>query len=96
MSFSRLYDYYILPSQIKILFADYNSIEYDVIDSYIFLCDVYKNGYMNKKEFICVKIKKRNEESIYCNNMDFEQFMDKCLFGNQSINQKTSLTKKQK
>jgi hypothetical protein len=81
----RLYDYYILPAQVKILFAYYNTNEYDVIDSFIFWCDVYKDGYMSKKEFICVKIKKPNDETIYCNNMDFEQFIDKCLFANNSI-----------
>jgi len=76
---SRLYEYNILPYQIDLLFEDYDISTYEFIDSFIYLCDVYDYGYMKKKEFICVKIKKRDEASIHCKNMDFEKFIQLCV-----------------
>lgn len=79
MSSKLYYDYKILPKQIITIFADYNVNTYDLIDSYVFTCDVYSDGCTKKTEYICIKIKKKNENTIYCNNMNFEKFLQNCI-----------------
>lgn len=75
---TRLYDYVLLPQQMNILFENYSVFTYEVIDSYIYACNVYRNGNTSKVEYICVKIKKMDEPlTISC--MDFTEFMGKCL-----------------
>jgi len=75
----------ILPDQILALFKEYNIVTYEVVDSYVFLCDVCNDdGFVKKTEFICVKIKKRGEPTIYCNNSDLQVFFAKCIL-NQSF-----------
>lgn len=78
MSEITYYDYGILPKQIMKIFADYNVNTHDLIDSYVFTCDVYSDGCTKKTEYICIKIKKKNETTTYCNNMNFEHFLQKC------------------
>ncbi len=75
----KLYDYMILPTQLSILFEDYSIITYEIVDSYVYICDVYTNGVTKKTEFICVKIKKYGEPTIYCSSMDLTLFLEKCL-----------------
>jgi len=60
------------------IFADFNVNTHDLIDSYVFTCDVYSDGCTKKTEYICIKIKKKNETTIYCNNMNFSLFLQKC------------------
>jgi hypothetical protein len=62
----------------NILFENYSVFEYELVDSYIYACNVYRNGTISKVEYICVKIKKMDEPLIIC-CMDFTEFMGKCL-----------------
>lgn len=83
---TRLYDYILLPQQMNILFEKYSILTHEVIDSYIYICDVYKDGYTKKTEYICVKVKKHGEPStIYCNSMDFAEFMGKCILNKTKV-----------
>jgi hypothetical protein len=76
---TRLYDYILLPQQLSILFEYYSILTYEVLDSYIYACDVCNGGTIKKTEFICVHIKKYGEPTIYSNSMAFTEFMGKCL-----------------
>jgi hypothetical protein len=78
MSALSYYDYKILPKQIMKIFADYTVYTHDLIDSYVFTCHVYSDGCTKKTEYICIKIKKKNETTVYCNNMNFALFLEKC------------------
>jgi hypothetical protein len=94
----RLYNYMILPDQIRALFKEYNAFTYEVVDSYVFLCDVCNDdGCVKKTEFICVKIRKRGEQTIYCNNSDLQVFFAKFIL-NQSfiLNGKNDIYSKEK
>lgn len=53
----KLYDYILLPQQLNILFKKYSIFTHEVIDSYIYICDVYTDGNTKKMEYICVQIK---------------------------------------
>ena len=89
-----LYNYMILPDQIRALFKEYNIFTYELVDSYVFLCDVCNDdGCVKKTKFICVKIKKRGEPTIYCNNSDLQVFFAKCIL-NQSfiLNEKNDIS----
>lgn len=78
MSEISYYDYKILPKQIIKIFAEYSIYTHDLIDSFVFTCDVYSDGCTKKTEYISIKIKKKNETTIYCNNMNFSLFLQKC------------------
>ena len=82
----KLYDYMILPEQLTLLFTEYNMVTYSLIDSYVYNCDVYSDGNTSKREFICVKIKKHGEPTIYCNSMNFNEFLGKSI-----LNQNNSI-----
>jgi hypothetical protein len=76
---TRLYDYVLLPEQLNILFEDYSVFTDEVIDSYIYICDVCSDGIIKKREFICVHIQKNGKPTIYSNSMDFGELMAKCI-----------------
>jgi hypothetical protein len=76
---TRIYDYNLLPQQWNILFDKYDISTYEVLDSYVYVCDVYKDGITKKTEFICVKIKKYNEPTIYSKSIDLLTFLEKCI-----------------
>jgi hypothetical protein len=76
---TRLYDYVLLPEQLKILFEDYSIFTHEVIDSYIYICDVCTDGIIKKTEFICVHIQKYGKQTIYSNSMDFTTFLGTCI-----------------
>lgn len=73
---NRLYNYIILPQQVSILFEKYKNFTHDVVDSYIYLCDVYNDGFMKKTNYICVKIKKKGNSTIQCNHMELTLFLN--------------------
>jgi hypothetical protein len=75
----RLYDYILLPQQMNILFETYSVFTHEIIDSYIYVCDVCNDGTTKKTEFICVHIKKYDEPTIYSNSMNFATFMERSL-----------------
>lgn len=83
------YDYKILPKQIMTIFSDYNANTHDFVDSYVFTCDVYSDGSTKKTEYICIKIKKKNENTVYCNNMNFALFLEKCNSNDDSDSDET-------
>lgn len=76
---TRLYDYILLPQQMNILFENYSVFTHEVIDSYIYICDICSDTSIKKTEFICVHIKKYGEPTIYSKSIDFSKFMEKCL-----------------
>ena len=76
---TRIYDYVLLPQQLNILFDKYDILTYEVLDSYVYVCDVYKDGITKKTEFICVQIKKNGEPTIYSKSIDLLTFLEKCL-----------------
>jgi hypothetical protein len=76
---TRLYDFVLLPEQLKILFEDYSVFTDEVIDSYIYICDVCSDGIIKKTEFICVQIQKNGKPTIYSKSMDFTIFLGQCL-----------------
>ena len=47
---TRIYDYMLLPEQLNIyiLFDKYDIFTYEVLDSYVYACDVYKDGTTKK------------------------------------------------
>jgi hypothetical protein len=75
----RLYDYILLPQQLNILYEKYSIFTHEVLDSYVYVCDVYTCGRTTKTEYICVKIKKLNEPTIHSTCMDLNTFLEKCI-----------------
>jgi hypothetical protein len=75
----KIYDYILLPQQLNILFEKYNVFTYEVLDSYVYVCDVYNDGATKKTEFICVHIKEIDKPTVYSNCMDLHTFLEKCL-----------------
>jgi len=76
---TRIYDYILLPQQLNILFEYYSVFTYEVVDSYVYVCDVYKDGITKKTEFICVQIKKYDEPTIYSKSIALNVFLEACL-----------------
>jgi hypothetical protein len=76
---TRIYDYMLLPEQLNILYEKYSILTHEVLDSYVYVCDVYKDGITKKTEFICVQIKKYNEPTIYSKSIDLNIFLEKCF-----------------
>jgi hypothetical protein len=72
-----LCDYVLLPHQLQILYTDYNVLVHELVDYYIYTCDVYRYGITHKTEFICVKIKAHQD--IYCINVELAKFLDNCI-----------------
>ena len=91
---ARLHDYILLPQQLSILFDEYSILTHEVIDSYIYVCDVYTSGTTKKMNFICVHVKKYNESTVYSSSMDYYTFMGKCLLNNsiKSVKTKQKIT----
>jgi hypothetical protein len=76
---TRLYDYILLPQQLSILYEKYSVFTHEVVDSYVYVCDVYKDGITTKTEYICVKIKKLDEPAIHSTCIELHTFLEKCL-----------------
>jgi len=89
---TRIYDYILLPQQLNILFEKYSILTHEVVDSYVYLCDVYNDGITKKTEYICVQIKKLNETMIYSICMDLNIFLEKCI--SNEIREPVSIKKK--
>jgi len=89
---TRIYDYILLPQQLNILFEYYSILTHQVLDSYVYVCDVYKDGITKKTEFICVQIKKHDEPTIYSKSIDLNIFLEKCI--SNEIREPVSMKKK--
>ena len=76
---TRLYEYILSPQQLSMLFENYNITTHEVIDSYIYVCDICSDTTTKKTEFICVHIKKNGEPTIYSRSIDLTTFLNKYL-----------------